>query len=100
MLKYWKELKILEDPITFQVREEHILFNDHILVNRKTLYFTKWYDWGITYIHDLLNDDGEKCSKQNGHIDLGFELQITFLSAIEANYYFFNMVFCKGMFQN
>ena len=54
---------------------DQILWNNkHVTINRKSLFYKSWYENGMVYVKDIVNDDGKILS----HIQLNekFNLNI------------------------
>lgn len=81
VLAAWKSLKSLSTPTNaFQVRKEFIWFNPHIKINKKSIFFKPWYQKGIKFVNDLVNDNGQflTCDELNRK----YNLNITFLEIL------------------
>ena len=78
ILAAWKQFKMAFLPSnTFEIRKEVIWFNPFIRIHGKSIFYKTWYDKGIKYINDLVNENGEFLSHEE--INAKYHLQVTFL---------------------
>ncbi len=59
MLRDWCDLKRLKKPCTTEeIRKEFIWFNNFIVINGKSAFWKHWYDKGIRFINDIVDQEG------------------------------------------
>ena len=59
MLRDWCELKRLTRPCTAEdTRKEFIWFNNFIVIEGKSAFWKHWYDKGIRFINDIVDQEG------------------------------------------
>ena len=57
VLSYWHKSKLLIDNKVKSVKNQIICNNQNIAVNGKPIFFRNWFNKGIVYISDLLDED-------------------------------------------
>ena len=56
-------------------------FNEHISIDKKAIFWKRWYNRGITKVSDILTAEGAFMSQQE--LSLNYGLKITFLEALQ-----------------
>ena len=87
--KFYKNLLDFNTEITKDCNSEYVIWNNkHILIQGKSLFWREWYQKGIIYMHDLMNDNGSWMSfDQFSHtygIRINFLRYLGILSAVKA----------------
>ena len=59
IVRYWREFRSLFKPVSsVDVRKEFLWFNDHITIDRNSVFLKTWYRCGIKYISDIIDQEG------------------------------------------
>ena len=81
ILAAWKHFKMAFLPDnTFEIRKEVLWFNPVIKIHGKSIFYKHWYDKGILYIDDIVNENGEFLSHEE--INIKNDLHVTFLDIL------------------
>jgi hypothetical protein len=62
MLSTWAKLNYRKPTNVQDILQQHIWNNDLIKIDNKPVMYTRWQQAGITYIMDLLNNNGQIAS--------------------------------------
>ena len=86
MLSYWHESKLLIDNKVKSVKNQIIWNNQNIAVDGKSIFFRNWFNKGIVYFSDLLDEDSNFHSlaglKEKFQINPPFTVYYSLLKAI------------------
>jgi hypothetical protein len=78
LIKYWNKYQLVHQPDTaLEVSREFIWFNDYIQIDGKSVFYKKWYDAGIKYVHHIVKNDGDIMSIED--IENKYNVQAHFL---------------------
>ena len=81
ILLSWKYFKAFFIPSNaFEVRKEFIWFNPFIKINGNCIFYKTWYDKGIKFINDIVDENGEFFSHEV--INDKFNLHTTFIDIL------------------
>ena len=60
ILNAWNGFRSIFQPQSpVSVRKEMLWFNENILVQKKPIFYQKWYKKGIKFINDIVDENGE-----------------------------------------
>ena len=91
ILKSLKKLRELHKPISADdIQYEMLWFNPYILVNNSPLFYKEWYNNGLLYIHQLIDNNGYFVDRyileEQLEIDICFLEYISICNAIPAEW--------------
>ena len=91
ILKSLKKLRELHKPISADdIQYEMLWFNPYILVNNSPLFYKEWYNNGLLYIHQLIDNSGYFVDRyileEQLEIDIYFLEYISICNAIPAEW--------------
>lgn len=82
ILHTWAQLHIHEPTSEEDVKKEMLWNNSYILINRKSFFWKKWNDRGISCINDLLHAD-EPRFLSHTELSVKYNLQVSFLEVLQ-----------------
>ena len=64
---------IFQPQLPVSVRKEMLWFNENILVQKRPIFYQKWYEKGIKFINDIVDENGEFLTLEQMNVNYNFQ---------------------------